>query len=111
MNPGGGIFARTPYEQAPPEIQRKVILDAQRILARHRLFKGSPDGNFGPALEFSLRAYQSEIGLRPTGRLDLETLAALRLLPGMPERERIYVPRHSLPPGAEPPVRGEWIRP
>lgn len=89
---GGGVFARTPYEQAPPEVQRRVILDAQRILARHALFKGSVDGNFGPNLEFSLRAYQSGIGLRPTGRLDLETLAALRLLPGMRERERIYVP-------------------
>jgi peptidoglycan hydrolase-like protein with peptidoglycan-binding domain len=108
---GGAVFARTPYEQAPPEIQRRVILDAQRILARRSLFKGSVDGRFGPDLEFSLRAYQSGIGLRPTGRLDLETLAALRLLPGMRERERIYVPRRSLPPGAEPPVRGEWIRP
>jgi peptidoglycan hydrolase-like protein with peptidoglycan-binding domain len=107
---GGGVFVRTPYDRAPPEIQRRVILDAQRILARHALLKGPADGSFGPDMEFSLRAYQSRIGLQPTGRLDLETLAALRLLPGMREREPVYAPRR-LPPGAEPPVRGEWIRP
>jgi hypothetical protein len=32
-------------------------------------------------MEFSLRAYQAERKLPVTGRLDLETLAALRLLP------------------------------
>jgi peptidoglycan hydrolase-like protein with peptidoglycan-binding domain len=106
---GGGVFVRTPYDQAPPEIQRRVILDAQRILARQALFKGVVDGNFGPDTEFSLRAYQARVGLQTTGRLDLETLAALRLLPGM-RGDRIYTPRR-LPPGAEPPVRGEWIRP
>jgi peptidoglycan hydrolase-like protein with peptidoglycan-binding domain len=107
--PEGGIFRGTPYETAPPEMQRKVIIDAQRILARRGLFKYQADGVFGSDLEFSLRAYQSRVGLRPTGRLDLETLAALELLPGT--HERVYTPRRSLPPGAEPPVRGEWIRP
>ena len=107
---GGGAFVRTPYDQAPPEIQRRVILDAQRNLARQALFKGPVDGNFGPDLEFSLRAYQARVGLQTTGRLDLETLAALRLLPGM-RGDRVYTPRRSFPPGAEPPVRGEWIRP
>ena len=34
-------------------------------------------------MEFALRAYQSRTGLRVTGRLDLETLAALQLLPGV----------------------------
>ena len=36
----------------------------------------------GPKMEFSLRAYQSRVGLAVTGRLDLATLAALELLPG-----------------------------
>jgi peptidoglycan hydrolase-like protein with peptidoglycan-binding domain len=106
-----GLFAGTPYESAPPEIQRKVILDAQQLLARRGLFKNEIDGSYGSALEFSLRAYQSRIGLAPTGRLDLETLAALELLPGaqMP----VFVPRRGRrgPPIGEPPVRGEWIRP
>ena len=88
-------------------VQHRVIADAQRILARRGLFKDEIDGNYGPNLEFSLRAYQSRVGLPVTGRLDLETLAALQLLPGahMP----VYTPRR--PPGVPPPVRGEWVRP
>jgi peptidoglycan hydrolase-like protein with peptidoglycan-binding domain len=104
------MFTGTPYEGAPPEVQRKVIVDAQKTLARRGLFKNEIDGVYGPNLEFSLRAYQSRVGLNPTGRLDLETLAALELLPGahMP----VFVPRRSMRPEVEePPVRGEWIRP
>ena len=104
---GQGTFAGTPYEGAPPPVQRKVIVDAQRILAQRGLFKDQIDGTYGPNLEFSLRAYQSRVGLPVTGRLDLETLAALRLLPGA--RMPVYTPRR--PPGVPPPVRGEWIRP
>jgi peptidoglycan hydrolase-like protein with peptidoglycan-binding domain len=107
---GGGLFSGTPYAGAPPEMQQKIVADTQNILARRGLFKHPVDGVFGPDLEFSLRAYQSRVGLRPTGRLDLETLAALELLPGA--HERVYTPRRGmLPPGAQPPVRGEWIRP
>jgi peptidoglycan hydrolase-like protein with peptidoglycan-binding domain len=104
---GQGTFAGTPYETSPMPVQHRVIADAQRILARRGLFKDEIDGNYGPNLEFSLRAYQSRVGLPVTGRLDLETLAALQLLPGahMP----VYTPRR--PPGVPPPVRGEWVRP
>ena len=108
--PSRAMFAGTPYETAPPEVQSKVILDAQKVLARRGLFKYPVDGVFSNDLEFSLRAYQARVGLRPTGQLDLETLAALELLPGA--HERVYTPRRSRPPfGGEPPVRGEWIRP
>ena len=63
-------------------------------------------GFLGPETEFSLRAYQSRVGLRPTGRLDLETLAALELLPGA--NQPVYTPRRIY---RQPPVRGEWVRP
>ena len=106
---GSGMFSGTPFATAPTEVQTKVIVDAQKILARRGLFKYQIDGVIGSDMEFSIRAYQARIGLRPTGRLDLETLAALELLPGA--HERVYTPRRSYPPGAEPPVRGEWIRP
>jgi peptidoglycan hydrolase-like protein with peptidoglycan-binding domain len=106
-----GVFAGTPYETAPPDVQRKVIIDAQRRLARRGLFKDEIDGSYGPALEFSLRAYQSRVSLPTTGRLDLETLAALKLLPGaeMP----VWRPHRGWrePPVEQPPVRGEWVRP
>jgi len=56
----------------------------------------------------SLRAYQARTRLPITGRLDLETLAALRLLPR--PREPVYDPsRKRMRPPPEPPVRGEWV--
>jgi peptidoglycan hydrolase-like protein with peptidoglycan-binding domain len=105
---GSALFSGTPYETAPIEVQRRVITDAQRILARRGLFKNEIDGAYGANLEFSLRAYQSRVGLPPTGRLDLETLAALQLLPGA--HVPIFTPRRPVI-RQEPPVRGEWIRP
>ena len=104
----GGLFAGTPYEAAPPDVQRNVILSAQIALARRGLYRGEIDGAYGPGMELSLRAYQARTRLPVTGRLDLETLAALQLLPR--PRQPGYNPsqqRMRPPPG--PPVRGEWI--
>jgi peptidoglycan hydrolase-like protein with peptidoglycan-binding domain len=98
-------FAGTPYEAAPPQVQRDVIISAQNTLARRGLYRGAYDGNASPDLEFSLRAYQARAGLPVTGRLDLDTLAALELLPGA--NAPVYVPRRR--PLREAPVRGEWI--
>jgi peptidoglycan hydrolase-like protein with peptidoglycan-binding domain len=105
---GSSLLAGTPYQTAPVEVQRKVIADAQRILARRGLFREEIDGAYGPALEFSLRAYQSRVGLPATGRLDLETLAALELLPG--PQAPFFAPRRPAAP-RQPIVRGEWVRP
>jgi len=104
----GGILAGTPFEAAPAGVQRNVILSAQIALARRGLYHEQIDGVFGPAMEFSLRAYQARTRLPVTGRLDLETLAALQLLPG--PRGRFYDPSHRrMPPPPGPPVRGEWV--
>lgn len=102
---GGPLFARTPYENAPAEIQRNVVLSAQNILAQRGLYRGPIDGVYGANMAFSLRAYQSRVGIPVTGRLDLQTLAALQLLPK--GRTPIYPARRRILP--EPPVRGEWI--
>jgi len=103
----GGLLAGTPYETAPPDVQHSVVVSAQSTLARRGLYRGPIDGLYGPNMEFSLRAYQSRVGLPTTGRLDLETLAALELLPGanMP----VYTPRRQI--WREPPVHGEWVHP
>ena len=101
----GPLFAGTPYENAPPEVQRNVVSSAQNALARRGLYRGAIDGVYGPNMEFSLRAYQSRVGIHVTGRLDLETLAALELLPGA--HAPVYAPRRRVLP--EPPIRGEWI--
>jgi peptidoglycan hydrolase-like protein with peptidoglycan-binding domain len=102
------VFAGTPYQTAPIEVQRRIIADAQRILSRRGLFKEPADGTYGPALEFSLHAYQSRVGLPSSGRLDLETLAALELLPGA--HAPVFTPRRHAAPH-EPVVRGEWVHP
>jgi peptidoglycan hydrolase-like protein with peptidoglycan-binding domain len=103
-----GVLAETPFEAASPDVQRNVIVSAQIALARRGLYHEEVNGFYGPAMEFSLRAYQARTKLPVTGRLDLQTLAALRLLPQ--PREPFYDHsrrrwRHL--PG--PPVRGEWV--
>jgi len=107
-SPGGGVLAGTPFEAAPSVVQFNVVRSAQIALARRGLYHEEINGVFGPAMEFSLRAYQARARLPITGRLDLETLAALRLLPQ--PREPFYDPSHRRmrpPPG--PPVHGEWV--
>ena len=99
------LLAGTPYEAAPPDVQRNVVISVQIALARRGLYRDEIDGIFGPAMELSLRAYQSRTRIPVTGRLDLGTLAALRLLPR--PREPVYDPsrkRMRRPPG--PPVLG-----
>lgn len=103
-----GIFSGTPYEMAPPPVQRDVILGAQTMLARRGYYRSGVDGVYGPGMEFALRAYQSRTGIPPNGRLDMDTLAALGLLPGQhfpgstsPRRRPIAPPRGV--------VRGEWV--
>jgi peptidoglycan hydrolase-like protein with peptidoglycan-binding domain len=104
-SPGGGVLAGTPFEAAPPHVQRNVVLSAQIALARRDLYHEEINGLYGPAMEFALRAYQSRTRLRVTGRLDLETLAALQLLPG--GRVPFFrQPRRGRP---QPPIRGEWV--
>lgn len=107
------LFQGTPYAIAAPELQEQVIFGAQTLLARRGYYRGEIDGVYGPGMEFAVRAYQSRFGIEPNGRLDVETLAAMGLLPGQqapgvtaptrriiqrprfvaPRGERIYIPR------------------
>lgn len=110
----GGILDGTPFDGAPPHVQRDVIASAQSHLLRLGFYRDEIDGVFGPGMSFALRNYQARFGLRPTGRLDVETLASLSLLPEQrrrgfrrpfhrrmfrphieigPTGERIYIPR------------------
>src|SRR5881394_2409371 len=105
-NSPGTFFADTPLATAPPAVQRNVIVSAQITLARFGLYREQIDGIYGPAMELSLRAYQAQARLPVTGRLDLETLTALRLLPG--PRQPFYNPyRQRMRPPLGPPIRGQ----
>lgn len=103
----GTLFADTPFANAPAPVQRNVLVSAQIGLARYGLYREQIDGIYGPAMELSLRAYQAQMRLPVTGRLDLETLATLHLLPG--RRQQFYNPyRQRMRPPPGPPIRGQW---
>jgi peptidoglycan hydrolase-like protein with peptidoglycan-binding domain len=75
------IFAHTPYESAPPEVQVSTVRRAQSLLARAGFYRSAIDGDPGPATEEALLRYQRRQNLVMTGRLDLETLSTMSLLP------------------------------
>ena len=103
----GTVFAGTPFQTAPPGVQRNVIVSAQIVLARYGLYREQIDGIYGAAMELSLRAYQAQTRLPVTGRLDLETLASLRLFPA--PRQQFHNPyRQRMRPMPGPPIRGQW---
>jgi peptidoglycan hydrolase-like protein with peptidoglycan-binding domain len=84
--PGGAgyaeLFARTPYASAPLEVQQITLKRAQKFLRELGFYRESISGEPGPATEEAVLGYQRFIRLPLTGQLDLETLAAMRLLPG-----------------------------
>jgi peptidoglycan hydrolase-like protein with peptidoglycan-binding domain len=76
------FYHGTPYATAPRELQINILRKAQQDLARRRLFRAIPDGLPGAFTSEALFLYQEQRRLPRTGRLDLQTLAALELLPG-----------------------------
>ncbi len=96
----------TPYEIAPLDLQRHVIVGAQTLLARYGYYWNGIDGEFGPGTHSAVRRFQLRAGLAPDGRLNMETLAALGLLPGQ------RAPGFRPPPRrlrGRPIYRGEWV--
>lgn len=81
------LFAGTPYEFAPPPVQTDLLRRAQFRLLRSGFYGGEPDGVPGEATTSALSEFQSAHGMRRSGRLTPETLAALRLeAPRQPPR-------------------------
>lgn len=110
------IFRGTPYENASPDVQRRLIMNAQNLLTRRGYLHTPIDGEFGADTEFALRAYQARFRIASSGRLDRETLAAMGLMPGqrMPgvtagvaaPRSRIYRRPPMVTPEGEPIYQG-----
>jgi len=102
-----GALDGTPYEVAPLNLQQQIIASAQIMLARRGYYRSNIDGVCGPGTTFALRAYQTRVGLAVTGRLDLETLTAMGMLPGT---HRLGPPHRSfLRQRPEPVYKGEWV--
>jgi peptidoglycan hydrolase-like protein with peptidoglycan-binding domain len=98
-----GVFRGTLFETAPLDAQRRLVAGAQLLLMRQGFYNGGIDGLYGAGTEQAIRAYQMQIGLRPNGRLDTETLTSLGLLGGRrhpgfgPPRRRFPPPRIYIP--------------
>ncbi len=74
-------FGGTPYEFAPPPVQSDAILRAQKLLTRTGFYDGEVDGRPNHELADAVSNFQEVNRLRRSGRLDTNTLAAMRLLP------------------------------
>ena len=71
-------YGQVPY--APPEQSADSrVARAQEQLARRGYYRGEIDGIFGPGTRRAVMRYQSDHGLRVTGRLNPEMLHALGL--------------------------------
>jgi peptidoglycan hydrolase-like protein with peptidoglycan-binding domain len=103
------FFAGTPYANAPAVVQGSTLRRAQSFLASRGIYRDPIDGAPGPATEESILNYQRSVRLPLTGRLDLETLSAMRLLPGRPSAPlRGFVPDDRQLSGQRV-YRGIWV--
>jgi peptidoglycan hydrolase-like protein with peptidoglycan-binding domain len=66
------------YQSAPFRVDRRTIAGAQYQLMSRGYYSGRVDGKNGSRTALAIRAFQSSAGLPPTGRLDIETVKALR---------------------------------
>lgn len=106
------VFARTPYAIAPLEVQQSTLRKAQRFLAEQGHFRdATADGNPGPDTEEAILAYQRSIRLPLSGRLDMQTLSAMRLLPGSKGGPPMRTPGGVRPGnrGSSRTYRGVWV--
>ena len=67
------------YQSTPFRVNRRSIAPAQYELMSRGYYRGRVDGKYGRQMAFAVRAFQSSAGLPPTGRLDAQTLGALRI--------------------------------
>jgi peptidoglycan hydrolase-like protein with peptidoglycan-binding domain len=104
------LFAGTPYASAPASVQQDTARRAQRILMERGFFRDPSYGPQGPALEEGILTYQRSRRLRLSGRLDLDTLAAMHLLPASGQGSVGAQPFYAPGRGAKPQVyRGVWV--
>ncbi|HEV7403733.1 MAG TPA: peptidoglycan-binding domain-containing protein [Chthoniobacteraceae bacterium] len=102
------VYAGSPYETAPPPLQEQTLRAAQRTLRAQGFYGGVIDGLPGPGTQDAIISYQRNVGLPRTGRLDLETLNMLRLLPGANSANPVLKP-FTAPPRNSHAIRGIWV--
>jgi peptidoglycan hydrolase-like protein with peptidoglycan-binding domain len=102
------LFRRTPYENAPIEVQQNILKSAQWRLLREQFYNGAIDGIPGPSTDRAITFFQESARLPRTGRLDADTLRELHLSPnGRPvAAEPFFAPDY---PGPQRVYRGIWV--
>jgi peptidoglycan hydrolase-like protein with peptidoglycan-binding domain len=101
---------KTPYETAPLAVQQSTIQRAQARLAREGFYHGIVDGALRGSMDKALSGYQRYADLRVTGRLDIETLEDMNLLP-RPRRPVVIAPPPPYGYGPPPVVVGRPVYP
>ncbi len=103
------LFSGTPYSRAPAVVQQQTLKRAQAVLASRGFYHDIVDGLPGPATEEALLTFQRSARLTLTGRLDLETLNELRLLPGTTASSTDDEDREEQREDRRRTLRGVWI--
>jgi peptidoglycan hydrolase-like protein with peptidoglycan-binding domain len=80
-NPRQGYASTQQNYPSPqsPELTQGMIRQVQDRLQQEGLYRGRVDGIWGPATESAVHSYQQQHNLNTTGKLDVDTLAALNL--------------------------------
>ena len=58
-------------------VDPNIVVSAQRALSRHGYDPGPADGTFSPSTRDAVLQFQQARGIRATGELDSQTIAAL----------------------------------
>jgi hypothetical protein len=73
----GGYYSSPVYAGRSVGYSDDLAVDVQRELRRRGYYRGSIDGDIGPASRAAIRSYQADRGLRVTGRIDSSLLRSL----------------------------------
>lgn len=70
-------YVYRPAPRVSGSYEGSLAADVQEALKHRGYYKGSVDGDIGPASRSAIRAYQSDRGLSVTGRIDRSLLESL----------------------------------
>ena len=73
------IFPTPPFASYTPTGKRYLLFRTQTLLKEKGLYTSTVDGREGKGTHNAIQLFQVRSGLRPTGLLDVPTLAALQL--------------------------------
>ena len=73
------MFPTVPFTNYSATGKRYLLFKAQTLLKEKNLYTSTVDGKEGKGTHNAIQLFQAKSGLRPTGLLDVPTLAALQL--------------------------------